>query len=490
MKTIIQMQVVQFFTRKWFFLLLGCVLISIGERQSTAGSYEIYVLEMLTEHYYLTYFMIPVYLLFLFQSLGKNLEYILIRTKYFWKSFLARAIGSTINVFMFVTIQVVVFLLVGIGLESSNQFPVMDSPNHEVTYFLGQYFPSQTMAIVIVSLFMVIGLSTVTVGLLVVHHFFEEKITAVILIVLYILMTFAIKIPGVSEVPIILINNYIIFHHNFSYPGKLFVTVCSMVMIYLTVYVLIRFFWQRSFSFSWRWRGVTSFYVRQLFTKKNMLFCIGIILVISLWKSNQAASFENASLKDYLTVLFYGHGTTEFHLFSFLEMLVMNSTPLYFLAVFLEEERRERNLAITIRLKHKKVWLKSIVGVGLLFVSFYVCSLVIVGNMVGMTFGFQGHEISLVMMITLMKLLDISFQYLLMLTIYTLSQNVTAAFLSVLSTNLLSLVVPYFPTGFSSLARSGQFGEHSSLTMTGTVLIAYLVVWIFLRTVSYKRMFQ
>lgn len=122
MKAIIRIHLKQFFTKRLLFLIIGCLLFSIGERQTTSGSYELYVLNMLTEHYYLTYMMIPTYLLLFYQSLEHLPEFVLIRTEYFWKSFLARVVTIFINAFSFVGIQIIIFLIVGIGLKARINF--------------------------------------------------------------------------------------------------------------------------------------------------------------------------------------------------------------------------------------------------------------------------------------------------------------------------------------------------------------------------------
>ncbi|WP_339162640.1 hypothetical protein [Siminovitchia sp. FSL W7-1587] len=489
MKAIINLYLKQFFTGKLLFLLAGCLLFSIGERQNTSVSYELYVLHMLTEHYYLTYLMVPMYLLFFYQSLESLPAFVLIRTRYFWKSFFARAAAIFMTAFGFVGLQVIIFLLVGMGLKRSNQFPADFLVELEVARLLGHYFPNPVMAIVVVALFMVVGLATVSIAMLAFHHFFGEKATLAMMIGLYICMTFGIKIPGAAQIPFIFIDSYIIFHHNFSYQGKLIVTIVSMVMIYATVYVVVKHYWQYDPEWNWKWRrsGMGRFYRRQLFTAKNIWACVGIILTISLWK---ATTLEEATYRDYVTALFYGHGSSEFHLFSFLEMIIMNSTPLYVLAVFLEEEKRDRNLAITIRLKKKVSWLYAVSGAGMAFIAIYVLGFIMIGGIVGIVFEFRGQAIVLALNTAILKFLDLFAQFLWMILLYTLRRNITWAFLGVMIVNLLSIWFVYVPAGMSSIARSEEMGGLSFVMRMSILLISQLIIWIYVRTVSYKKIFQ
>lgn len=348
------------------------------------------------------------------------------------------------------------------------------------------------MAIIIVALFMGIGLFTVSVAILAFHHFFDEKITLAVLIFLYIFMTFGIKIPNISQIPFVFIDNYIILHHNFSYQGKLLVTIISMLIIYVVVYVLVKRYWQQQPNLNWKWRrkGIASFYARYLFTRKNILICFSVISVISLWKASNTASFEETSLKDYYLMLFYGHGSNEFHLLSFLEMMIMNSVPLYLLAIYLEEEKQDRNLAITVRLRQKVFWLNAIIGNSMAFIAFYVFCLIMTGSLVGVVFGFEGRATIMALNIALLKFLDISLQFLLMFFLFTFNRNITMAFLGVLAINIMSIWFRYVPTGISSIARGEEMGGLSFAMRLSILLISQLIIWIFIRSVSYKKIFQ
>lgn len=493
MKAIINIYVKQFFTSKIIFLIMVCLIFSIGERQAASvTSYEIYVLNMLTEHYYLTYMMIPIYLLFVYHSLGNLSAFILIRTAYFWKSFLARVIAILTQVISFVGIQVILFLIVGLGLKQSNQFPTNYATQDKLAGLFSQHFPSPVLAIVTVILFMIAGLFTVSVAIFVFHHFFNEKVTLFFIITLYILMTFGIKMPAISQFPLVFINSYIIFHHNFAYPGKLMVTIASMLFINSFAYILVKYYWRKQPKNQWncRHKGIGNYYFRQIFTRKNILICIGIILIISLWKVTNTSTFAGVTFSDYVSQLFYGHGDMEFHLLSFLEMLIMNSVPLYLLAVFLEEEKRDRNLAVMIRLKHKVSWLHAIIRNGMVFIAFYAFSLIMIAHIMGVIFELNGQTIFMHIDILILKFLDIFFQFLLMFLLYIFTRNITVAFFSVVAINTLSIWFAYIPTGMSSVARGLEMGGLSFTMRMSILLISVLISWIVIRFVSYKKIFQ
>ena len=492
MKAMIQLYLKQLFSRKLLLFVIGCGLFSIAARQGMSGSYELYVLHMLTDHYYLTYMMVPIYLLFLYQSLGGISEILLIRTAYFWRSFLARAVAALIHAAGFVCIQIFVFLAAGMGLKSSNHFPAALSPDNEVVYFLGSYFPVPSIAIVAVALFMSVGLFTVSLAMLAFRHFFNEKATLLVLVSLYIIMTFGIKVPSLSWIPFFSIDHYIIFHHNFLYKGMLLVTAASTLVIYCAVFWLVKHCWhcKPAFKLNWRLKGISSLYARQIYTGRNIIVMLAIILILSLWKAINASAFEGADFTDYYRMLFYGHGQSGFYLLPFIDMLIMNCAPLYLLAIFLEEEKRDRNLAITIRLRTKTSWLYAVTGAGISCIAFYVICLLGISTMLAARFGFENPEADLVIQIAVLKFLDIFAQFLFMLLLYSCTRNTTWAFLGVIAANALSILFTYIPAGISSIARSEEMGGLPFFTQFSILILSQLITWAYIRTIGRKKIFQ
>jgi len=486
------MQLKKFFSRRFLLLIAGCALIGFGERQSMDASHELYILNMLTDHYYLIYMMMPLYLLFFYQSMDNPSEFILIRMKYFWRAFLARATAVSIAATGFVGVQLLVFFAMGMGLPGSNTFPVQPTQRDAVAALLGKYFPTPVLAIAAVAVFMILGLCTVSIAVLTFRQFFSQRATMVLLISLYIFMTFGIKLPGVSQIPFISINNYIIFHHNFAYPGKLAVTVVSMLVLWAAVFILVKRYWQKKPAFHWqlRGRGIAVYYARHLFTGRHLLICTSIILLISVWKALNAGGMPDSSFRVYMMMLFYGHGSGEFHLLAFLEMLVMNSTPLYLLAVFVEEESRDRSLFITIRLKKKASWLYAITLNGAAFIAFYVVALVLIGRIVAMAAGLPGQADMLVWSTGVLKFLDIFLQFLFLFALFAISRSTTWAFLGVLALNVLSIWSNYMPAGISSIARSAEMDGLLYGVRFGLLTAALVVMWTYVRGFGFKKIFR
>ena len=96
-----------------------------------------------------------------------------------------------------------------------------------------------------------------------------------------------------------------------------------------------------------------------------------VLILMSFWgllKGN--SSFE--SMNDYLVNLFVGHPVNDIRIIEFLEMLVLNTTPIYITAIFLEQESSERSLFVNIRFGKGIKWMNSILKTSMLFVVSYV----------------------------------------------------------------------------------------------------------------------
>lgn len=124
------------------------------------------------------------------------------------------------------------------------------------------------------------------------------------------------------------------------------------------------------------------------------------------------------------------------------------------------------------------------------FIAIYVLGFIMIGGIVGIVFEFRGQAIVLALNTAILKFLDLFAQFLWMILLYTLRRNITWAFLGVMIVNLLSIWFVYVPAGMSSIARSEEMGGLSFVMRMSILLISQLIIWIYVRTVSYKKIFQ
>ena len=494
MKTLIKLDLNKLISNKLLFLLFGLTIFSMDERITQTLSSQQFILYIFTEHYYLTYLMMPIFMLSIYSSLDDDMEYILIRSTSYWNYFKGKLAVYGIFSFMFVIAQFVVAFIMSIGLRSDNNFNVPNNPSYELFGYYSQHFSSVTQAIFINCIYMIAGLFIVSIAFFTINNFFSKKVSTKIMIIVYILMIFGLKIDKVNNLPILFIDNYIIFHRNFSYDLKLFINILTMTTVLIVVCILNKKYWNKKLKIKDIRKNKISYYKRLLFSRYNIAMICSVLILMSFWgllKGN--SSFE--SMNDYLVNLFVGHPVNNIRIIEFLEMLVLNTTPIYIIAIFLEQESSERSLFINIRFGKGIKWMNSILKTSMLFVVSYVLLNIAIPIAIGIfnNIPITSQVIQLSTNIFIIKVLDLSLQVLVLILLYSLSKNMTLSFLSLLLLNSLCFLpfkwCLYLPFGISSLSRFKYIGDYG-LTLIPVIieLSAFILLsFIYIEKFAYKK---
>ena len=494
MKTLIKLDLNKLISNKLLFLLFGLTIFSMDERITQTLSSQQFILYIFTEHYYLTYLMMPIFMLSIYSSLDDDMEYILIRSTSYWNYFKGKLAVYGIFSFMFVIAQFVVAFIMSIGLRSDNNFNVPNNPSYELFGYYSQHFSSVTQAIFINCIYMIAGLFIVSIAFFTINNFFSKKVSTKIMIIVYILMIFGLKIDKVNNLPIVFIDNYIIFHRNFGYDLKLFINILTMTTVLIVVCILNKKYWNKKLKIKAIMKNKISYYKRLLFSRYNIVMICSVLILMSFWgllKGN--SSFE--SMNDYLVNLFVGHPVNNIRIIEFLEMLVLNTTPIYIIAIFLEQESSERSLFINIRFGKGIKWMNSILKTSMLFVVSYVLLNIAIPIAIGIfnNIPITSQVIQLSTNIFIIKVLDLSLQVLVLILLYSLSKNMTLSFLSLLLLNSLCFLpfkwCLYLPFGISSLSRFKYIGDYG-LTLIPVIieLSAFILLsFIYIEKFAYKK---
>ena len=494
MKTLIKLELNKLTSNKLLFLLFGLTIFSMDERITQTLSSQQFILYIFTEHYYLTYLMMPIFMLSIYSSLDDDMEYILIRSTSYWNYFKGKLAVYGIFSFMFVIAQFVVAFIMSIGLRSDNNFNVPNNPSYELFGYYSQHFSSVTQAIFINCIYMIAGLFIVSIAFFTINNFFSKKVSTKIMIIVYILMIFGLKIDKVNNLPIVFIDNYIIFHRNFGYDLKLFINILTMTTVLIVVCILNKKYWNKKLKIKDIRKNKISYYKRLLFSRYNIVIICSVLILMSFWgllKGN--SSFE--SMNDYLVNLFVGHPVNNIRIIEFLEMLVLNTTPIYIIAIFLEQESSERSLFINIRFGKGIKWMNSILKTSMLFVVSYVLLNIAIPIAIGIfnNIPITSQVIQLSTNIFIIKVLDLSLQVLVLILLYSLSKNMTLSFLSLLLLNSLCFLpfkwCLYLPFGISSLSRFKYIGDYG-LTLIPVIieLSAFILLsFIYIEKFAYKK---
>ncbi|WP_106769181.1 hypothetical protein [Paenibacillus faecalis] len=520
MKAVFIRDIRRFLSVRLLFLILGCTLFTLSERREFISSYDNFILLMLSEHFYLTFFMVPMFLYILYTHLEDDMDYVLIRIRKYPRYFAVKASAMAVNMSMFVLLQLAVYMLVGIGLPPGSTFPPPDSQDLRIEVLLlfsGVFqYPWQAAAVSV--LHMILGLSVLSIFFMMLHHFFIKKNVAFITMGLYFLMVLGMKskIPGLTRIPFFFINNYIIFMYNLTYPYALWVTYISLAIIAGSIVFFISKYWSKTPSWKlsrFKPKGIASYYLSRLFTTKNNMILAGFIAILALWNLFQIRSNPESTLTDYMIYTFWGHGHGYFNAIDFIMMILMNSIPIYLLALFLEDEKKDHSMMLTIRLRSKWHWGASVFGVGCLFLLVYTLMLtagsLLIASIGGVPAGevnyFSGLSIGmneLVIYLSGVKLLELLFQFLLLFTIFLWTCQTTAAFAGILLLYGLYLFpyswTQYVPVGMSSLVQNENFGTAIDPSIpgfhSGFILLILgglaIVLSLYVLFAGYKRRFR
>src|SRR5699024_8409569 len=101
----------------------------------------------------------------------------------------------------------------------------------------------------------------------------------------------------------------------------------------------------------------------------------------------------------------------------------------------------EQNLGLTIRMKHKHNWTRSILQIAFAFITLYVILMIGVGIVICIMndLPLDGLVLFLIQL-SVLKFLDVLFQFLLFFILFIWKRSVTMAFLIVLGSNVMSIL--------------------------------------------------
>lgn len=440
-------------------LFAGCLIFGISGRLNGGISYEQHLLSVVSDHYYLTYFMLPLVLLSCFSFLADDGEPVILRFHSYHAYFLQKWAGVGVIALLLVGVQSLAILLSGAGLPPGNHWTLSaGAANAELFSVLRQYFGTPAQAFAACTLYQFCGSWMLCGVCMWIGHFGGRKWPVRILAALYVLAAVWIKLPLVQDLPLTGFNHLLILHHNLTGHSRFAVTGITVLALLMCIVVSVRFAWRGKLPCRQaRGRGIAAYYLRGLLTRRSLLILCAVVLGICVYKRAASPGLESGG--EWIAVLFAGHGTGGFRVLSFLEMLIVNGAPLYLLAAFTSRTVIGQSLFVAVRTRGRRALLCGILSAGVSFLTVYAL-LWLAGGMLGATGvgrGADGPMYRLLFYAVLLKWLDTLVQYLVMLCIVMWSRQVTIGFLALLAGNLLCIVpqrwTSCLPFGLSSLSR-------------------------------------
>lgn len=470
-------------------LFAGCLLFSISGRFGGNMYYEQHILSAVSDHYYITYFMLPILLLSSFSFLEDDGETVILRFQSYYAYFLRKWLGTGVAALSLCAVQIAAILLSGIGLPMGNQWELSaGSTSAELFSVLRQHFSTPVQAFSLFSLYQLCG-SWMIFGLCMwIGHFGGRKWSVRLLLSIYVLSVMWLKVPMLQKLPFTGFNHLLILHHNLGSQYRLMITGITLLILAVVIPVTVRFGWQGQISLPRRRiSGIGAYYIRELATGQNFLVLCAVVLVITFYKGAGYPGMESGT--EWLYSLFAGHGTGYFRVFPFLEMLITVGAPLYFLAVFVEQTVSGQSLFISVRAKSRTKLMEGILSAGTKFLGVYAFLWLAAGSLGTGFFGYgTGKTVwEMLLFAAFIRFLDTMVQYLAMMCVYVVSKQVTAGFLVLVAGNLLCMASQpwssYLPFGLSSLTRIAELNSGMGIPAVSALgleasLAVVMLVWL------------
>lgn len=476
---------------KLIVLFAGCMLFSVSMRLNVGITYEQHILSAASDHYYLTYFVLPIVLLSCFSFIEDDGEPVILRFQSYHSYFRKKWASVGLIAVILTAVQTGAILLSGIGLPSGNGWNLaVGATETELFAILGQLFTSPLQAFAAFAIYQFIG-SWMIFGICMwIRHFAGRKWSVRIVVVLYILSAVWIKFPAIQNTPLTGFNHLLILHHNLGVSHRFEITAFTLSLIVLIIAISTRFAWQGQLPhIALSHRGIAGYYLHALMTPGNLFVLLGVVLGVSIYKG---LSSSTSSDLEWIYTLFAGHGTGYFQVLPFLELLITSGAPLYLLAAFVEQSVNGQSLFVSMRGKSCRHLMQGILSASIKFLVVYAL-LWLMAGLVGAFLACSGLTIMsfrLLLYAVFMKCLDIFVQYLIMLSIYIATRQITIGFLVTVTGNLLCPLpgnwVTYLPFGLSSLTRISvvepgigisavsAFGIEAGIL---TLMIAGILMW-------------
>lgn len=476
-------------TKIWWAFLVFIGFYCLVERQQYEGEWSVFILKVLTDQYLIIYLMTPVFIQCVSYVYREPYMVEVVRVRKFYRMMLAKWIAVASFSTVFVVSILMIASLFGIGLDVSSTWD--GTINDEFKALLMEIFHSPNEGVLITTSFLVLGYTFIGCTFVTVAHYFSRKGAYGFVIVSYLVMIIAFKMPWLELLTHISISRFIILHHNFagsfSLQGTLFIVVFGL----LVQFVLVKKWWYTSGFIKTRQpvlgKGMFRYYARILFARRSMIIWLVSLLVIVTMK----ASWPHETLQDFIVRFFYGYPNGNIHPFTWLEQLIYIGIPVYLFAVFLQGWLVKRDWPLYIRMRDKRRLVYAILSLIGLYALVYVLLtfVLIVGGsaLFDKKFVVDGGPLLYVLC---MKMLEISMLLGLMFLLFVLTNRVTLAFISIIGLFVLNYL-PFQWTNFN-LAGIGQLARIEEMSMFGMIVIgvSYLVIITVFISYSNKKYFQ
>lgn len=467
------------------------LLFGLSGRTGVSYSLELHLLSALNDQYYFTFAVLPIFLFLCAGVMEDDAPLVLVRHgtygRYFFHKWRALAVVVTILWLG----QMVMLLLSGLGLPMSDGWPGEGTGMWRDAFsLLQEYFSSPWVAVLCCAAQLLVGYWLIGLAALWLGHFCSRSLAVKLLMGLYVFSILWIKLPIMSRPPFVFLtglNHWVLLLHNLTEPWRFPLTATVTAVLVGGIAWTVSRKWRGRLQFlRHNAHGLTSYYQRVLFTRKNILFLFGLVALVAGWSWLGGGTPEDSAA--WLIRLFAGHGTGYFYPMGLVVLLTMEVLPLWPLSMFSTQAISERSVFLTVRLRRRKELMGAILHTALGWMLLYGALLTLAATLPPLILDLP-LDMGLIAVSVGLKLLDVTFQFLLILLALCLTGQAVVGFVSVVLLHFLCVLpIPWLPLGLSSLARldlpqtSGVFSIPAAAVLLSVLCVA-LMIWLYIRGV-------
>lgn len=473
-------------------LFTGCLLFSLSGRSGGKLTFEQHILSAVSDHYYLTWFLLPLVLLICFSYVADDGKMVTVRFGSYFSYFCNKWAGAGLLALLVILVQTAGILLSGAGLSMGNTW----IQNTELNAVLKQYFSSPLSAFGAYTVFQFAGIWMINGLCMWICHFAGRRWSAGIFMLLYILAAFWLKLPALQGYPVTGLNHFLILHHNLTGANRFAATALTALLLIIIILFSVRALWRFEFAAALPGRGLLPYYMRELVSPGNLIALCAVIIGFTIYKGLKSPFMKTGM--EWINSLFAGHGVGYFQIIPFLELMIVNGTALYLLAVFIEKAIKGQTAYTAVRVAGRRELLLTLLTAGALFLSLYCLIWLAAGCIGSSLWGLSFEKVTAAYLLcsVALKFLDLLLQFMAMLLVYVCTKQITAGFLALLAGNLLCVapaaVAAYLPFGLSSMARLSLSGAGLTVSVYpafGILLGAALLILLWHLKYGFKKLF-
>ena len=442
---------------KFLLLLVFSAAFGLSERTSGTSELSAHVLAALNDQHYFIFAVLPILLFICGSVMEDDAEIAIFRYGTYSRYFVSkwRCLGMLCSGLWLV--QMATLFLTGLGLQvTANGWDDLSggSLSKEIASLLAEHFSDPWVALLCTAVFLLIGYWLISLLALWLGHFLPQSYAIKVLLALYVLSVFSIKLPIMSKPPLCYwtgLNQWVLLLHNLTDSWRFPLTVIVTVLFVAAVAYTIRNGW-RHIPFTRKVpSGLAAYYHRLLFSKSNMLLLFGLILLLAGWNWYSGGAPQNG--REWVFRLLAGHGIGYFYPIGFMALLVAELFPLWALGRMLSQAASEHSVCMAVRLKRRKNILWPLLRVSGEWIACW-CGLLLLAEAIPVLMLSFELPVGLILEATGLRFLDMAVQALVICLFLCLSGQTIFGFLSVILLHVLSLLpIPWLPVGLSSLLR-------------------------------------